>query len=110
MPRLVHKLPKYSLHKATGQARATIQGKDHYLGPYGSKARKYKYDRRIAYWLAAGRFVQRPPADSESTIAELFVAYRQFFERHYLKRGAATPEQDCIRAALRPVRRLYVRG
>ena len=31
-------VPKYRKHKASGQAIATIQGKDHYLGPHGSAA------------------------------------------------------------------------
>ena len=36
MPKLLNKLPKYSLHKATGQAKVRIQGRDHYLGKHGT--------------------------------------------------------------------------
>ncbi|MCY2987442.1 MAG: hypothetical protein NTY19_06200 [Planctomycetota bacterium] len=38
MPRLVHPIPKYSKHRASGQAAVTIAKVDHYLGPYSTKA------------------------------------------------------------------------
>jgi len=37
MPRLKHKPPSYSLHKASGQAVVTFNRRDHYLGKYGSR-------------------------------------------------------------------------
>jgi hypothetical protein len=55
MPRLVAATPKYRHHKASGQAIVTIAGKDHYLGPWKSKASKIEDDRLIGEWLAAGR-------------------------------------------------------
>ena len=55
MPRLLHSLPRYRHHKATGQAVVTVFGKDRYLGPWQSKASRAEYDRLIAEWLAAGR-------------------------------------------------------
>lgn len=47
--------PKYRKHKASGQALVTIAGRDHYLGPWKSKASRAEYDRLIGEWLAAGR-------------------------------------------------------
>src|SRR5687768_10532473 len=88
MPRLVHATPKYTLHKASGQARVTIQGKDHYLGRYGSKASKAEYDRLIGEWLSAGRLEHQPPPASELTITELIAAYWRHAERHYVKHGS----------------------
>ena len=38
MPKLVHATPKYRRHKASGNAVVTLDGQDHYLGRYGSKA------------------------------------------------------------------------
>ena len=35
MPKLKHKPPTYSLHKASGQAVVHLDGHDHYLGTYG---------------------------------------------------------------------------
>lgn len=55
MPRLVEAVPKYRKHKATGQAVVTINGRDHYLGLWRSKASKIEYDRRITEWLSSGR-------------------------------------------------------
>jgi hypothetical protein len=43
MPRLVNKLPKYSLHKPSGQAKVRYNGKDTYLGRYGSQESKEAY-------------------------------------------------------------------
>ena len=37
MPKLVKAVPKYREHRASGQAVVSIGGKDHYLGPYGTK-------------------------------------------------------------------------
>jgi len=66
MPRLVHATPKYRLHRASGQAIVTIQGKDRYLGRYGSKSSKAEYDRLIAEWLQPGdwRVSRRTPRSS----------------------------------------------
>ena len=52
MPKLVDSVPKYRLHRASGQAVVTIQGRDFYLGPWKSKASRVEYDRLIGEWLA----------------------------------------------------------
>ena len=46
------RIPKYRKHHTSGQARVTLDGKDVYLGTYGTKASKVKYDVVIAEWLA----------------------------------------------------------
>ena len=38
MPRLNDRLPKYRLHRRSGQAIVTLNRRDHYLGPHGSDA------------------------------------------------------------------------
>ncbi len=60
MPRLVHQVPKYRKHRTSGQAVVTIAGKDHYLGPHGTKASRMLYDRLVAEYLSAGRHVIEP--------------------------------------------------
>jgi hypothetical protein len=53
MPKLSHSAaPKYRKHNASGQAIVTIQGKDHYLGPYGAAASKREHDRLVAEWTS----------------------------------------------------------
>lgn len=63
MPRLVHATPKYRLHRASGQAVVSIEGRDFYLGPWKSTASLVEYDRLVAEWLANNR--QLPVADDD---------------------------------------------
>lgn len=51
--------PAYSLHKATGQAQVRINGKDHYLGAYGSPESREIYEDLIAEWFARSGDVSR---------------------------------------------------
>jgi hypothetical protein len=55
MPRLTQAFPKYRRHKQTGHAIVTINGRDYLLGPHGTKASKFEYDRLINEWLSSGR-------------------------------------------------------
>jgi hypothetical protein len=45
MPREAQWPPRMTLHRGTGQARVRVQGKDHYLGRYGSDEAKAAYAR-----------------------------------------------------------------
>jgi hypothetical protein len=45
----------YCLHKTTGQAVVTLDGRDVYLGRHDTPQGKAEYDRLIAEWLANGR-------------------------------------------------------
>ena len=49
--------PNYRHHEPSGQASVTLNGTDHYLGPYGSEISRQAYGRLIAMWLANGRFL-----------------------------------------------------
>ena len=51
MPASPRKIPAYRLHKPTGQAVVTLNGRDFYLGRHGSPASRDEYDRLIAEWL-----------------------------------------------------------
>ena len=44
--------PACTLHKPTGEARVRIDGRDHYLGVYGSRESRLRYDDLIAEWFA----------------------------------------------------------
>lgn len=107
MPRLVHSVPRYRLHKSSRQAVVTIDGSDHYLGPWQSKASKYKYDRLIGEWLARGR--QPLVAPDDLTIIELVARFWRHAKTYYVKRGRPTGELDNIRHAVRPLKALYGR-
>ena len=56
------RVPSYRKHKPSGQAVVTLSGRDHYLGPHGSKTSIAEYDRLIAEWLAG---ILRQPAGDE---------------------------------------------
>lgn len=107
MPRLTSSVPKYRKHKGSGQAVVTLGGQDVYLGPHGTKTSKIAYDRVVSEWLAAGRPRGVSPAADEITVVEVMLRYRQHVEAYYVKNGQPTSEQAAIRAALRPLRRLY---
>jgi hypothetical protein len=105
MPR-TNALPKYRKHRPSGQAVVTISGKDHYLGPHGSKASVREYDRSIAEWLARGRTA--PAADPHAvTVAELLLAYSRHAKLHYRKAGQATGEWESQKPTVRLLRDLY---
>lgn len=72
--------PTYRLHKPTGRAVVTIDGKDYYLGVHGTRESRQRYDRMIAEWLLRGR--QGPAAADPTTatvsqVAAGFLDYRQ---------------------------------
>lgn len=96
--------PSYRLHKPTGQAVVTLDGRDFYLGKHGSPESRAEYDRLVAEWLANGR---RLVGHRDITVAELVVAYVRFAETHYRRDGVVGREVGNIKDALRPVRKLY---
>src|SRR5262245_17222821 len=111
MPRLVHQVPRYRKHKASGQAIVKLSGQVFYLGPYGTKASKEAYDRAVAEWFARGRcpLVQDAGETGELTIVELIVRYKRHAESYYVKDDEQTSEVASILAAARFVKQLYGR-
>src|SRR5262245_33439954 len=60
-----NRVPKYRPH-SSGQARVTLNGKDHLLGPYGSAESREMYRRLVAEWLArGGRNAPPEPVEDE---------------------------------------------
>jgi integrase len=101
------RIPSYRLHKGTGQAVVTVEGKDHYLGRHGSVESRDRYRRLISEFLATGRAPSRE-GDDPVTIGEAMVSYLGFVDRHYrLPDGRPTSQVDLIKAALRVLRKLY---
>lgn len=99
-----HRAPSYRQHKPSGQAVVTLDGRDWYLGKFGTKASHAEYDRLVAEWLAGGR---RLPVgagtSSDLTVLELAAAYWRYCTAYYEGSG----ERTNIRDALRPLRELY---
>ena len=76
------RIPQYCLHKATGQAVVRINGKDKYLGAYGSPESYTKYD----YWI--GKLTVSKPSPNVTanhskyggTVTEVCLAYSDHVE------------------------------
>jgi integrase len=107
--------PSLRRHKPSGLAVVTLNGKDHYLGPWPAGQRKAPpaareaYDRLIAEWLANGR---RLPAAEEArpalTVNQLILAFYRWAEGHYRREdGTSTSELRDYKLSLRPLRELY---
>jgi len=95
-------IPKLTRHKATGQARVTIDGKDFYLGTFGTPKAEARYHRLIAAWIAAGKNV--PAAEDGhplQTIAEVAAAFLQDAHARYHKRDKKTSTVSHLTAAVR---------
>ena len=102
MPKLRHALPKYRLHRASGQAVITVGGCDYYLGPFGSPGSFEARDRIVAQWLANGRTIPRSDAPAPVLVVnELAAQYWRFAKSYYVKDDRPTNEQSVIKAAVR---------
>ena len=104
------RIPKYRLHRPSGQAVARFNGIDYYLGKHGSQESRDEYDRLLGEWMIKGRQPPRKLARSsvgQMSVNELILAYLQFADGYYRKNGQPTGEYDSIRYSLKPLRRLY---
>ena len=79
--------PSYRLHKARNCAVVTINGRNHYLGPYRSPESFERYSRLITEWQADACIAVSRNEGGESqvsvpdiTINELLLAYWRFAE------------------------------
>jgi len=109
MPKLTVSPPSYRHHKASGRAVVTLNGKDHYLGPWESESSKIEYKRLIAEWMAAARI--SPAADCEKlsavTVGELLTAHISEAEVTYRKNGQPSSHLHNVKDGIIPLRELY---
>ena len=75
MPTLIHRLPKYRRHRASGQAIVSLDGRIVYLGKMNSPESRKAYNRAIAEFLASDRQAPRSPDAPGLTIVELVAAF-----------------------------------
>jgi integrase len=64
-------LPTLQHHKPTGRARVTINGRDHWLGKWGSPESRLAYDRMIAEYLATRRVRDTEAPPPEPTVVTI---------------------------------------
>jgi hypothetical protein len=102
----VRRVPGLRHHKGSGLAVVTLDGRDIYVGKYGTPEAKAEYDRVMGEWLTSGHALAEG-RNPDLTVNELLLAYRRHTKEYYKKNGRPTSEQHCIKRALVPVRRLY---
>jgi integrase len=98
-------IPAYRLHKPTGQAVVTLDGRDLYLGRWNSKQSRQEYDRLVGEWIANGRRLSSTANDL--TVTELAAAYWRFAHGYYRKNGEPTGTCQGIRIVLKILRQSY---
>jgi len=113
MTRQTNSIPKYRHYKPKNLAVVRIDGKDHYLGKFGTPESRERYHRL----LAERAISQSPPASSEQrpgdrtsdrTVDEVILAFWKHAQTHY-RHPDGTPSEELanLKAALRPLRKLY---
>jgi integrase len=96
--------PGYLHHKPTGQARVSINGKDHYVGPYGSSESRERYEDLIAEWFAR----QGDVVAYTLKVDELCLMFMDFADGYYRREDStSTGTVGNIRSALKYPVQLY---
>jgi integrase len=97
--------PSYRLHSRSNQAVVTINGRDYYLGPYGSKESKAKYHRLKSEFIASGKSRTYGVKANDITIVELVADYVSYCKQYY----GTGPESELHRSTpvLRVLKKLY---
>jgi integrase len=109
MPRLVHRLPGYRHHKATGQAVVTLSGRDFYLGPWKSAKSRTEYARLTNEWVSSGGFIDANP-NTALTIVELLAAFWKHAQGYYVDvEGSPTSELATYKTLIQRFKRAYGR-
>jgi integrase len=109
IPKLNGRPPKYSLHKPTGQAKVTMNGKVTYLGKWKSHESLEAYDRLVSALpkLAPPVVPDEPDPCSPLLVGEVVLLYLAHAERYYTREGIATGEHVTIRCTLSPLTTRY---
>jgi len=108
MSRLTFRLPKYSLHKSSGNAKVRFNGKTTYLGKYGSPESKEAYAQFIAGLPKPDEVNLVEPAPGKvALVGEVVLRYQAHAETYYARDGVPTGEHVTIRCALRPLTKRF---
>ena len=91
--------PKYRLHKASGNAVVSINGKTHYLGKHGSRESFEKYESLIASRHSKKQFAMSVP--KVPLVAHVMAKYLTYIKGHYVKNGEPTSEIHAAKSVLR---------
>jgi len=106
------RVPSYRFHKATGQARVTIDGHDHYLGAFGSPESRSKYNRLVASHLRTEPVALAAPGrvhqGAAYPVLRLCDEFFSWAKREYrTPAGEPTGSIENIRVAMRKLFELF---
>jgi hypothetical protein len=104
MPRQ-HRIPSYCHNRASDQAYVHINGKDIYLGRFGSEESKAAYKTIVRKALtdrAKAELEARVQISADLIIAELCASYLKHARCYYVKDGTPTMEYGNICRGLKP--------
>lgn len=105
-------VPPYRLHKARNLAVVTIDGHDHYLGPFGTPASRQKYAAIIRAWSKRQEGDQ-PATDEPLTphehpsVSEVILGFLKHVQAYYKPNHGENKEAGCIADALEVLRRFH---
>jgi integrase len=104
------RIPSYCRYKPKNLGLVVIDGKQHYLGPYGSPESVAEYNRLIQGWLAGGgAAATRKSTANDLSINELILGFWNRYAQQQYRHPDGTPtgELDNYRDSLRTLRQLY---
>lgn len=109
MPR-PNRIPSYRLHRPSGRAVVTLNGKDIYLGAFNTPESNAEYQRVIGEWLAQPLAAAGGVRDGGPSVAEIMVAYLEHAKNYYRDAdGNCTSGYDAVRYSLLSLEAVYAR-
>ena len=103
------RVPKYRLHKGSGQALVEIAGRRIYLGRHNSDESRERYRRLIAELMSPQQVVRVETPRVSLRINHLILRYYRFAKTYYVKNGHSTSEPENIVLAIRPLLEMFGR-
>src|SRR5215213_1332156 len=109
MPKLKeNQVPSYRLHKQSGHAIVTLNGRDFLVGKHGSVASRQEYQRLTGEWRATKATPVGCRAFADISVVELILAFWRHAESYYRRPdGTPTSEIHIYKLVLRLLRRPY---
>lgn len=101
-------VPSYRLHRSTGQAVVTLDGRDFYLGKWNTAVSRKEYERVTGEWLANGRSLKNRADFADFRLCELLAGYKKFAATYYAIDGKPGKEFVSMEDASKPLKELYL--
>lgn len=102
-------VPSYRRRKVNGYIYGIVHldGRDRYLGEYGTAESIERYNALVGRWLAGGRKLAAEPAGAPLSVNELLLRFLEHVEAKYATRRRVASLMSSFRVACRGVRALY---